>query len=45
MNKRVVIDDLLNQLHDMQLDYIDEAVNMSDLSEAKAVIAYIKAKL
>ncbi len=35
----------LNELHDIQLDYIDEALELSDLREAKEIIAYIKEKL
>lgn len=45
VNNRVVIDQLLDELHTMQLDFIDEALEKSDLSEAKAVIEYIKGKL
>ena len=45
VNNRVVIDQLLNDLHTVQLDYIDEAVDKSDLSDAKAVIQWIKEKL
>lgn len=45
VNNRVIIDKLLDDLHTIQLDYIDEAVDMSDLSDAKAVIQYIKEKL
>ncbi len=35
----------LNDLHTIQLDCIDEALEKSDLSDAKAVIDYIKGKL
>ena len=35
----------LNDLHNIQLDCIDEALEKSDLKEANEVIAYIKAKL
>ena len=45
VNNRVIIDEFLNDLHTVQLDYIDEAVNKSDLSDAKAVIQWIKEKL
>ena len=45
VNKRIVIDKLLNDLHSVQLDYIDEAVDKSDLSDARAVIEWIKEKL
>jgi hypothetical protein len=34
----------LNHLHQTQLNMIDEAVEMSDLSEAKAVIKHIMEK-
>jgi hypothetical protein len=34
----------LGELHDIQLQFIDEAVEKSDLREAKEVIDYIKAK-
>lgn len=45
VNNRVIIDQFLNDLHSVQLDYIDEAVDKSDLSDAKAVIQWIKEKL
>jgi len=45
MNNRVIIDQFLDELHSKQLDYIDEAVDKSDLSDAKAVIQWIKEKL
>jgi len=45
VNNRVVIDQLLDDLHTIQLDYIDDAVDKSDLSDAKAVIQWIKEKL
>ncbi len=45
MNNRVIIDQFLDELHSIQLDYIDEAVDKSDLSDAKAVIQWIKEKL
>lgn len=45
VNNRVIIDEFLNDLHSVQLDYIDEAVDKSDLSDAKAVIQWIKEKL
>ena len=35
----------LNELHGIQLDYIDEALEKSDLREANEIIAYIKGKL
>ncbi len=45
VNNRVIIDQFLDELHSKQLDYIDEAVDKSDLSDAKAVIQWIKDKL
>ena len=45
VNNRVVIDQLLDDLHTIQLDYIDEAVDKSDLSDATAVIQWIKEQL
>lgn len=45
VNNRVIIDQLLDDLHTIQLDFIDEAVDKSDLSDAKAVIQWIKEKL
>ena len=41
----VNITEFLNELHSIQLDCIDEALEKSNLKEAKDVIAYIKAKL
>ena len=35
----------LNELHSIQLDCIDEALEKSDLSEANQLIDYIKGKL
>ncbi len=35
----------LNELHDIQLDCIDEALEKSNLKEANEIIAYIKGKL
>lgn len=45
VNNRVIIDTLLNDLHKIQLDFIDEALEKSNLKEANEVIQYIKAKL
>jgi hypothetical protein len=42
--KTVVVAMHLNYLHTIQLDMIDEAVEKSDLSEAKDVISYIMEK-
>ena len=42
--KRQIIDAMLDELHTQQLDLIDEAVEMSDLSDAKAVIEFIMQK-
>jgi hypothetical protein len=39
-----MVEALLNDLQDMYLDYIDDAVERSDLSDAKQVIDYIKTK-
>lgn len=41
---RPTIDKLLNELHTTQLDMIDEALEKSDLQQAKEVIDYIKNK-
>jgi hypothetical protein len=38
-----IIDQLLNDLHTDQLDMIDRAVEQSDLSQARDIIAHIKA--
>lgn len=43
--KRQIIDATLNELHNMQLDMIDQAVEYSDLQEAHDVINWIKEKL
>jgi len=40
--KRQIIDAQLNELHTIQLDMIDQAVDYSDLSQARDVIEYIK---
>ena len=45
INNRVVIDKLLNDLHSMQLDYIDESLEKSDLSQANDIINMIRSKL
>lgn len=44
INKRVVIDETLDRLHEMQLDMIDEAVALSDLQQARDVINLIMKK-
>jgi hypothetical protein len=44
MTKPEIICTLLNDLHSTQLDMIDEAVEKSDLRQAKEVIDYIKNK-
>jgi hypothetical protein len=44
LNKPQIIDNFLNELHATQLDYIDEAVEKSDLRQAKELIDYIKNK-
>ena len=40
--KRQIIDAQLNELHQMQLDMIDQAVDYSDLAQARELIEYIK---
>jgi hypothetical protein len=42
--KRKIIENTLNELHSQQLDMIDQALEKSDLREAKEVIDYIKNK-
>lgn len=42
---KVVLTEFLNDLHTIQLDCIDDALEKSDLKEANDVIAYIKSKL
>ena len=42
--KRVAIDKLLNELHEMQLGFIDEAVDKSSLKEANEIIKHIMEK-
>lgn len=41
----VNLTEFLNDLHTIQLDCIEEALEKSDLKEANEVIAYIKEKL
>ena len=43
--KRQVIDAMVNELHTMQMDMIDQAVEYSDLKQANEVINFIKEKL
>ena len=43
--KRQVIDKTLEELHNMQMQMIEEAVACSKLKEANEVINYIKGKL
>jgi hypothetical protein len=43
--KRQIIDQFVDDLHTVQLDYIDEAVEKSDLHQAKELIEYIKNKV
>ena len=38
------VDKLLNELHTMQLDMIDQAVEVSDYKEAKEIIEHIRRK-
>lgn len=40
--KRQIIDAQLDELHTMQLDMIDQAVEYSDLAQAKEIIDYIR---
>lgn len=40
--KRQVIDAMVDELHTIQLDMIDEAVKYSDLAQAKEIINYIR---
>ena len=42
--KRQKIDAFLNELHTMQETYIEEALEKSDLREAKEVLEYIRKK-
>lgn len=43
--KRQIIDAMVNELHTMQMDMIDQAVAQSDLKQANDVINFIKEKL
>lgn len=43
--KRQIVDHVINDLHNTQLDMIDEALEKSDLRQAKEVIEYIKNKV
>ena len=40
--KRQIINRQLDELHNMQLDMIDQAVDYSDLHDAQELIEYIK---
>jgi hypothetical protein len=40
--KRQIIDAVINNLHNTQLDMIDEAVDRSDCREAKEIIDWIR---
>ena len=42
--KRQIVNQFVNELHNMQLDMIDEATDRSDLSQAKEIIDYIRNK-
>ena len=42
--KRQIIDRQVDELHTMQLDMIDAAVEASDLREAKEIIEWIRSK-
>lgn len=43
--KRQIINHMINDLHTMQMDMIDQAVDKSDLKQANDVINFIKEKL
>ena len=40
--KRQIIDQQLDELHNLQLAMIDQAVELSDLSQANEIINYIR---
>lgn len=40
--KRQIIDSMVDELHQIQLDMIDQAVEYSNLEQAKEVIDYIR---
>ena len=42
--KRMILQHLLDDLHMAQLEMIDDAVDYSDLRDAKELITYIKEK-
>lgn len=42
--KRQIVEQTLKELHETQLQMIDEAVDRSDLRQAKEIINYIKSK-
>ena len=42
--KRQIIDRMMDDLHGQMLDFIDQAVEASDLSDAKEVIEWIMKK-
>lgn len=42
--KRQIIDAMMDSLHTQQLEYIDAAVETSDLSDAKELISWIMQK-
>jgi hypothetical protein len=43
--KRQIIDKTLEDLHNMHMQMIEEAVALSDMKQANEVITYIKGKL
>lgn len=43
--KRVIIDEFLEELETIRDTYIEEAIEKSELKDAKDVIAHIKSKL
>jgi hypothetical protein len=42
--KRQIVNKVVDELHNMQLDMIDEAVSHSDLKEANELINFIKSE-
>ena len=42
---KIDLTEFVNELHDVQFDYIEEALTNSDCKDAKEIIDYIKSKL
>lgn len=42
--KRQIIDAMMNDLHSQMLDFIDQAVEASDMADAKTVLRHIMEK-